>query len=117
LPRHLRHFSSFVPVHRGLSGLHVQRGTRLNFNEANNIPVPADQVDLSPAARRPEIAFHYHITQLPQIEVRLLFSLRPGALVPGPRIGREHAVPYPIQTVNDGSRKNSGKHNEQKGSL
>jgi hypothetical protein len=37
--------------------------------------------------------------------------------VPGPQIGREHAVPNPVQTVNDGSRKNSGKHNEQKGSL
>jgi hypothetical protein len=117
LPCHLRHFSPFVPIHRRLRGLDVERSTRLNFNETQNIGVPADQVDLSPAARRPEIAFHHHIPQLPQMEVGILFSLRPGALVPRPRIGREHAVPNPIQSVNDGSRKKRGKHNEQETSL
>jgi hypothetical protein len=117
LPGHLRHFAPFVPVYRRLRGLHVQRGTRLNFYETKNVSVPADQVDLSSAARRPEIALHHHIAEFPQVEVRILFPPRADALVPWPRIGREHAVSNPIQAVNDGSRKNSRKHNEQETSL
>jgi len=84
----LRDFSPFVPVYGRLRRLHIARRPSLNFNETKNIRVPADQVDLSPAARRPEIALDHHIAQLPQVEVCVFFALSAGALMPRPRIRR-----------------------------
>ena len=114
LPRHLRNFAPFVPVHRGLRGLYVARRPSLNFNETKNIRFPADQVNFSPATRRPEIALHHHISQLSQVEVCVFFPVRTGALVPGPRISREHPPRNPIQAVNDRSRENGGKHTDER---
>jgi hypothetical protein len=113
LAHHLRDLAPFVPVYCRLRGLYIARGPRLNFNETKNIGFPADQVDLSPAPRRPEISLHHHITQLPQMKIRVFFALRAGALVPRSRVRREHAPRNPIQAVNDSSCKNCGKHNEQ----
>jgi hypothetical protein len=69
----LRDFSPFVPVDGGLRTFYISRRPSLNFNETKNIRIPADQVDLAPAARRPEIALHYHIPQLPQVKVCVFF--------------------------------------------
>jgi hypothetical protein len=113
LPRHLRNLAPFVPVHRRLRGLYIARGPSLNFNETKNISVPANQVDLPAATRRPEIALHHHISQLSQVEVCVFFPVRTGALVPGPRISREHPPRNPIRAVNDRSRENGGKHDER----
>jgi hypothetical protein len=112
LARHLRNLAPFVPVHRRLWSLYVARGPRLNFNETKNIFVPADQIDLSSAPRRPEVALHHHISKLPQVEVCVFFAMSSDALVPRSRVGRKHTPRNPIQTVNDRSRENYGKHDE-----
>jgi hypothetical protein len=117
LAHHLRDLAPFVPVYCRLRGFYIARGPRLNFNETKNIGFPADQVDLSPAPRRPEISLHHHITQLPQMKIRVFFALSAGALVSRSRVRRKHAGPNPIQTVNDCSRENCGKHDGDEVSL
>ncbi len=109
-PCDLRHLTALMPVHRRLRGLHVARGSRLNFNEAQNICLPADQVDLPSATRRPKIARHHRIAQLPQVKVRVFLPTRAGALVPRPRVRCQHPLGNPIQAVNNRSRKGSREH-------
>src|SRR5208282_174404 len=90
LARHFRHFPALVPVHRRLRGLHVDRGPSLNLYKTNDIVIPADQVDFSPAARRAKVARHHHVSQLPQMEVSVFLAPRSNLLVPGPDIPRQY---------------------------
>src|SRR5579863_3579516 len=75
--RHLRDFPAFVAIHSRHGSLHIDRRTGLNFYETKDIAVPADQVNLAPAARRAKIARHNRVSQLSEMEVRLFLSTSP----------------------------------------
>jgi len=55
------HFATLVPVDSRLRSLHIPRRPRLNFNETKNIFIPADQVDLSPAAGSAKVSGYHGI--------------------------------------------------------
>jgi len=79
---------SLVSVHRSLSGLHVTRRPGLDFDEAEHVFVPADEINFAVMPRRPKIARHHHVPVTAQIEVGVFFSAAAGAVMRGilPRV-------------------------------
>jgi hypothetical protein len=64
-------------IHGSFGGLYVERAPCLNLHKAQDILFPSDQVNLSPATRRPEVSRDHRIAQFPQMEVRRLFTPTP----------------------------------------
>jgi len=49
--RRSRELTPFVAIDSSFGRLHIMRGARLDFNEAKNVFVPSDKVDLAACAR------------------------------------------------------------------
>jgi hypothetical protein len=97
LPCHRRHPATLVPVHSGFPRLHVPGRSRLDFHEAKNIFFPSDQVNLSPASRRPEVPRHHRVAQLPQMKVGGFFSPPPSLMMRSNPLGRQRLLRHPVQ--------------------
>jgi hypothetical protein len=108
--RHCSHFPPFVPVDRRFRGLHIARRPRLHFNEAKNVRLPTNQVNLSTASRRAKVARHDGVTQLSQMKISVFLTAPANSLVAGHRVRRKGPLCNPIQTADDGSRENGWKH-------
>ena len=110
LVRHCGHFPPFVPVHGRFWRLHVARGPRLNFNEAKNVCIPTNQVNLPSATRRTKVARHDGITQLSQVRISVFLTAPANALMARHRVRRKGALCNPIQSADDRSREDGWKH-------
>jgi len=85
-----------MAVDCGCSGLHVERGARLDFDEAENVAFPSNQVDLATAARGAEVAGDHGVAQLAQMKVSGLFALASSAMMSCALVGRERVVCQPV---------------------
>src|SRR3954471_6045063 len=65
-------------IDRGFGGLYVMRGARLDLNETERLPFPANQVEFSLSAPDPPVARDDRVTLLTQIEVREVFATVAG---------------------------------------
>lgn len=63
------------------------RGPGFDFNKAEHIFFPTDQVNLASPQRRAKIAGHHYISQPPQIEIHIFLAAPPRTLVTGPLFG------------------------------
>jgi len=86
----------FIPIDCRLGRLHRARGARLHFNKTQDIVVPANDVDFSPPPSRAKVARHHHISQTPQMEVRILLPAPPGPLMCGNIVGWERSLGDPV---------------------
>ena len=59
----------FVTVYRRFGGLYVASGTGLDFDEAQHVFVPADQIEFAAAARTAVIAGNDHISLAAEVAV------------------------------------------------
>ena len=57
------------------------RGAGFDFDEAEHVFVPADQVDLPGMPRRTKIARHHDVTATPQVEISFFLTAAAGYLV------------------------------------
>jgi hypothetical protein len=80
---HGKEFPTFVAIHGGFGRLHIAGSTGLDLDEAEYVPVPADEVDFAATIGRAEITGNYHVSALLQIEVGGFFSFAAGAQVIG----------------------------------
>jgi hypothetical protein len=103
IARHFRYFPPLVPVYGRLRRFHVARGARLHLDEADHIMIPGNEVNLSVAARRAEVARHDRVAELPQIEVSIFFATRSGAKMGRAFIRSEKKLRERIQSADDRS--------------
>jgi hypothetical protein len=96
-------------VHGGFAGLYIERAPRLNLHKAQDILFPSDQVDLTPATRRPEVARDHCVTQFPQMEVRRFFTPTPYAMMLCNFLRRQRSLRRPVQSPQHQLRRHSGK--------
>jgi hypothetical protein len=108
LPCDGRDQAPLVPVHRRFSRLHIACGPSLNLHKAKNIVFPPDQINLSPAARRPEVPRHHRVTQRPKMEVSRLFSPPPSAMMRSSLLRRQGMLRQPVQNPKHCPRRSSG---------
>jgi|SRR5579872_394504 len=99
-----------VAIDGSFGGLDVVSGARLDFHKAKHILVPAYEVDFAPRMRRAEVAGDHQISVAPEIEVGILLTALPGALVLGARIGRQGMVRKPVKGTNGGVSEAAGGH-------
>ena len=85
-----------MAVDRGFSGLHVERGARLDFDEAEHVALPSNQVDLTAAARGAEVASDHGVAQPAQMKVGGLFAAASGAMMGSGLVRRERVVCQPV---------------------
>jgi hypothetical protein len=91
------YFPSLVLIDSGFARLHVTRGAGFDFDEAENVFVPGDEVDFAAAARRAEVARYDRVAELSQVKVCGFFAPAPGELVSGSFVAREGAGGEPVE--------------------
>jgi hypothetical protein len=102
--------SALVAVDGGLAWLDVACAAGFHFDEAENIFVPADEIDFSAAARGAEISRDDRVADLTQVEVRGLFAAAPGQLVRRRLARRQGEVGEPIERSESCEDEWTGKH-------
>jgi len=65
VPRHRSQLSLLPAIHGGFRGFDVMRGSCFDFYKTEDIVVPPDQVDFSPATRGAIVACDNYLTSLP----------------------------------------------------
>jgi len=99
---------TFLPVHGSFRRLHVARGSGLDFDEAEDILVPADPVNLPMVSSCTVIPRNHHIAESPQIEISVFFAAPSSVLMSGAfgiPIGRD-----PVNRPNCQLSEAAGKH-------
>src|SRR5207248_9036852 len=74
LPQHI----PLVPIHSRLRRHGIPPASSLHLNKTQPLPIPPDQVDISPQLWVPPPPGHHGIAQLAQMKQRLPFSSFPG---------------------------------------
>jgi hypothetical protein len=97
ISHHGGHQTPLVPIDSCFPGLHIARGSRLDFHEAKNIVVPSDQVNLSPGARRAKVSRHHGVAQFPQMKVSRLFPAPPSAMMRRNLLRRQSMLRQPVE--------------------
>src|SRR3954454_149810 len=110
LARHLRHLAPLVIIDCRLGGLHVTSGSGLNLHKAKYIAIPTDQVNFSAAAWSPVIARDDHVSQLPQVEIGILFPAHSRAQMSRPLVSWKHTDSKSVEAPDYSTRKKGGKH-------
>lgn len=72
-----------LAIDGGFGRFDVMRRPRLDFNEAKDIPVPSDQIDIPSPPWRAKISRHHHIAQPAQMKVGSFFATPTSLLVRG----------------------------------
>jgi hypothetical protein len=90
-----------MPVHGGFSGLHIARASRLNLDKAKDVFLPTDQINFSPAARRPEVSRYHGVAELPEMEVSRLFAAPTGEVMGSNLLRRQGVLRQPVQNPKD----------------
>src|SRR5438477_11606662 len=78
ISNHRADCTAFVAIYGGGSGFHVTRGARLYFNEAQNFPIPADQIDFPMMPRGAKVARDDDVSASPQIKISFFLAAPPG---------------------------------------
>src|SRR5438045_9316525 len=73
----------FLAMYGGGSRFHVTRGARLHFDEAQHLPVPADQINFPMMARGTKVACDDDVSASPQIEISFFLAATSGHLMSG----------------------------------
>ncbi len=102
--------TAFIAIHSGFGRLHIARRPRLHFDEAQHIPIPADEINLPPPPRRTKISRHHHIAKPPQIEISIFFTATPSPLMLRNFFRLQRVARQPIQRPNGRVRETAGKH-------
>jgi len=68
----------FLLVHRCLGRLDVVGGARLHFDEAQDVAVPANQVNFAVGVRRTVVAGDHDVAESTEIEVGVFFAALTG---------------------------------------
>src|ERR1041384_5970882 len=95
-------------IDRSFSRLYCVRGAGFDFNEAQHIFVPADEVNFSTAPRRSEVAGDDDVAKTAKIEIRVLFTAASSMEMDRPFVGYRQFVVEPIKTADDGVRESAG---------
>jgi len=74
--------------------------------------IPRDQVDLTRAVRRAEVASYDHVAKPAQMEVGFFFTLRSRTLMCWPTIRGKEMLRECIQTFDNDSRETGGNHDD-----
>src|SRR6185312_14070757 len=74
-------FPALIPINGGFGGLHVASGAGLDFDKAEDVLVPADQVDFAAPVGRAKVPGNHGVAVSPEIEVGVLFASPAGAEV------------------------------------
>ena len=107
---HGKEFPAFVAIHGGFGRLHIAGSTGLDLDEAEYVPVPADEVDFAASIGRAEITGDHHVSELSQIEVGGFFSFAASAQVIGCLVWSQSLRDDPVEDANDGVSEASGEH-------
>src|SRR5882724_10757303 len=81
LVRHGDEFTLFVAIDCQMGGLDVAGGARLDLDEAEDVSLPANEVDFSATPKRAEISRDHDVSELAQVEVGRFFAPPPGLLM------------------------------------
>jgi len=70
---------SLLAIHSRGSGFHVTRSSRLHFNKAEDIVVPANQINFTMMPRRTVIACDHAVSAMAQVEISVFLTAFSGA--------------------------------------
>ena len=76
-----KEFLAFLPVNRGFGGLYVVSGASLDLDEAQDVLMPANEIDFAVTVRRTKIAGHHRVPAPSKIEVSVFLTTPAGAQV------------------------------------
>jgi hypothetical protein len=97
IPRHARQRSLLITIHSRFGGFHIMRGPRFDFNKAEHIFFPPNEVNLASSQRRAKISRHHYISQPSQMKVGILFSASPRMLMARSGLRRKRVCSQPIE--------------------
>jgi hypothetical protein len=72
---------AFLAVHRSSGRFHVARSPRFDFDKAEDILVPSDQINFAMVPRRAKVARNYDVSASAQVEVGVFLAAPPCALM------------------------------------
>jgi hypothetical protein len=109
-PGNGKKFMPFVAIHGGLRRLYVVGSAGFDFNEAQHVLVPTDQIDLPATIGRTEIAGDHDVSPPSKLEVNIFLSATAGAqmighVFPGQGFGAD-----PVEDAYCGVSEASGEH-------
>jgi hypothetical protein len=105
-----KQIATFLPVNRGLCGLHVVGGASFDLDEAQDIVVPSNQVNLAATIGRSKIAGDYNVPVSSKIEIGIFFTTPSSPQMLWSIVRRKSSVCDPIKDANRGVSKTAGKH-------
>lgn len=107
---HFAKIAAFLAIDGRLGGLYVARGACFDFDEAQHVFVPADQVDLSVVTWRTEVARDHDVSALAKIKVGVFFATAAGAEMCGSGfLIRWNAIKKMENGVGEAARKHSSR--------
>src|SRR5438045_460372 len=83
ISNHRADCAPFLAIYGGGSGFHVTRSAGLHFDEAQNLPVPADQINFPMMPRSAKVARDDDVSASPQIEISFFLAATAGHLMSG----------------------------------
>ena len=107
---HVREGALLVPVHGSFGGFDIVRGAGLDFDEAQHIFIPTDQVNLSPGMRRTEVSREHHVTAATQVKISVVFAPFSDALMDGQVVRRNCVLGKPVESADGGMGEAAGGH-------
>jgi hypothetical protein len=110
LAHHRRDLASLMLVNRRFPWLHIARRPRLNFHEAKNIVFPSDQINLSAAARRPEVARYHRVSQFPEMKISRLLSTPHSQMMRGNLLCGKSTLGQPVKESKEGMCRSTREH-------
>src|SRR6202142_268124 len=79
----LRQLPLFMAIDSGFRGLDLACRSSLHFDDTQNVPIPANQIQLTPMMRRPVVAGDDGVAPPPQIKISVFLAATAGALCAG----------------------------------
>jgi hypothetical protein len=96
-----------VAIHGSLGRFDRPGRACLDLNEAQNVSVPCDEVNLAAPQRRAKIACHHYIAAAAQVKVGIAFAAAASALMlRDSRLGFPSS--QPVQGIHEGTGQASG---------
>ena len=107
-------FPAFLPVDCGFGGLYVVSGAGLDLDEAQDVVIPANQIDFAATVRRTEIAGHHRVFTPSKIEVSVFLTTPAGAQVARTLLGWQGSARNPVKNADRGVCEATGDHRRKR---
>jgi hypothetical protein len=105
-----KQIATFLPVNRGLCGLHVVGGASFELDEAQDVVVPSNQVNLAATIGRSKIPGNHNVPISSKIEIGIFFTTPSSPQMLWSIVGWKGVVCNPVKDTNSSVSKTAGEH-------